>query len=340
MRSPVRSFWEQRARAAATPPNILFIVVDEMRYPTVFPSGISDAGQFLAKFMPNTYKLWQNGVKFANQHTASIACSPARGAFVTGLYSHQNWVTQTIKDFPGTTSSEQPVLRPAFPTYGKLLRQAGYQTPYIGKWHISIPQQGPGLTAYGFDYMTFPDPTGSNLQATFGDESANPPYHNDQYIENQATAWLSARVPGEGPWCLTVGIVNPHDKEYFPPARVQTFQDLFAANPTAGPALLPYWEQECATAVPYNDDVLANPPSFGYPTIPPNWESAAQIAANKPSTQTFGRLFQQEAFGGASDNPSQTGFTLIPYPTPAGKTASPSPRTAIGSAASIATPRS
>jgi len=62
------------ARAAASPPNILFIVVDEMRYPTVFPSGISDAGQFLAKFMPNTYELWQKGVKFANQHTASIAC--------------------------------------------------------------------------------------------------------------------------------------------------------------------------------------------------------------------------------------------------------------------------
>jgi arylsulfatase A-like enzyme len=64
-----------RARAAASPPNILFIVVDEMRYPTVFPSGIGDAGQFLAAFMPNTYELWQNGVKFANQHTASIACS-------------------------------------------------------------------------------------------------------------------------------------------------------------------------------------------------------------------------------------------------------------------------
>jgi arylsulfatase A-like enzyme len=308
-----------RARAAASPPNILFIVVDEMRYPTVFPSGIGDAGQFLAAFMPNTYELWQNGVKFANQHTASIACSPARGALVTGLYSHQNWVTQTIKDFPGTTSSEQPVLRPAFPTYGKLLRQAGYQTPYIGKWHISIPVEAKGgLAAYGFDYMTYPDPTGSNLQATFGDESANPPYHSDQYIANQATAWLSARVPGESPWCLTVGFVNPHDKEYFPAGtEFQTFADLFKQIPAA--QLLPYATEECAIAVPYSDDVLANPPSFGYPKIPPNWESAAQIAANKPSTQTFGRLFQQLAFGGASDDPNQTAFTLIPYPSPPGQ---------------------
>jgi arylsulfatase A-like enzyme len=91
----------KRRGEAATPPNILFIHVDEMRFPTVFPSGINDVAGFLSKFMPNTYnKLWQNGVKFANYHTAASACSPSRGAFTTGLYSQQNWVTQTITDVP------------------------------------------------------------------------------------------------------------------------------------------------------------------------------------------------------------------------------------------------
>jgi hypothetical protein len=97
----------------------------------------------------------------------------------------------------------------------------------------------------------------------------------------------------------------------------QTFDDLFTQNPAA--QLLPYATEECAIAVPYSDDVLAKPPPLDYPTVPPNWESAAQIAANKPSTQTFARLFQQLAFGGASDDPNQTAFTLIPYPTPPGQ---------------------
>src|SRR4030095_6151790 len=40
------------------PPNILFILVDELRYPRVFPQGVDDAGAFLRRFMPNTYALW------------------------------------------------------------------------------------------------------------------------------------------------------------------------------------------------------------------------------------------------------------------------------------------
>jgi arylsulfatase A-like enzyme len=303
-----------------TPPNILFITVDEMSYPTIFPSGISDAGQFLAQFMPNTYNLlWQKGVKFANHHSASSACSPSRGAFTNGLYSQQNWVTQTIKDFPGTKGAFQPQLSPVFPTYGSLLKQAGYQTPYIGKWHISIPvppsEGGNGLRPYGFDYMTFPDPTGSNLQGTFGDEPND--YHSDQYIESQATAWLSARVPGEGPWCLTVAFVNPHDVQTFPAGtEYDDFAAVFA-SPTANPQQLPqiatYATDECAVAVPYSKNVLRDPPPLGYPPVPPNWESADQIKANKPSTQYFARLFQQMVFGGASDDPSVTTFNIIPY---------------------------
>lgn len=305
-----------KTHAAGSPqPNILFIVVDEMRYPTVFPSGISDVGEFLTAYMPNTYNLWQNGVKFANHHTASDACSPSRGAFITGLYSQQNWVTQTIKDFPGVKLTEQPTLSSAFPTYGSLLRQAGYQMPYIGKWHLSNPDPSKGgLTAYGFDYQTYPDPTGANLQGTLGFE---PDFHSDQYIENQAIAWLGARVVGESPWCLTVCFVNPHDKEFFPAGtEYQTFANLFQDNNAT--QLLAWAATDLGSDIPYDQNPLRNPPSYGYPTLPPNWESAAQITVNKPSTQTFARLFQQVAFGGVTDDPSQRGFTLVPYPSAGG----------------------
>jgi len=69
-------------------PNILFILVDELRYPAVFPDGIPTPDRFLARFMPNIYKrLWTQGVKFGNYHTAVKACTPSRSVMITGLYS-------------------------------------------------------------------------------------------------------------------------------------------------------------------------------------------------------------------------------------------------------------
>src|SRR2546421_4546237 len=72
-------------------PNILFILVDELRYPTVFPAAIKTVGEFLAKHMKNVHKLWERGVKFGNYYTAANACTPSRGVLITGLYSQQNW---------------------------------------------------------------------------------------------------------------------------------------------------------------------------------------------------------------------------------------------------------
>jgi arylsulfatase A-like enzyme len=174
-------------------PNILFILVDELRYPSVFPKGIKNAASFFKAFMPNLYSLWKRGVKFDNYHTAANACTPARGVIISGLYSQQSWLITTIVAPPNPSPIllRQPVLNPAFPTYGKLLRNLGYQTPYRGKWHVSIPQQDAGgLEAYGFDYDTYPDPTGTNLQGTYGDESRG--YHNDAY-----TAHAGSRLPFE-----------------------------------------------------------------------------------------------------------------------------------------------
>ncbi|MFL9965977.1 sulfatase-like hydrolase/transferase, partial [Paraburkholderia sediminicola] len=205
------------------PPNILFVLVDELRYPRVFPKGIGSAGEFLQTYMPRTYSLWAGGVKFAGHYTAAVACSPARGTLVTGLYSQQTWLLTTILDAPDTQVSIQPVLGREYPTYGKLLRNAGYRTPYIGKWHLSVPPSVAGrLAAYGFEGLTYPDPTGSNLQGTVGDEAQG--YLSDRDIASQAATWLGARRPAERPWCLTVGFINPHDKEFFPAGtEFQTF---------------------------------------------------------------------------------------------------------------------
>jgi uncharacterized sulfatase len=303
-------------KAADARPNILFIMVDQLRYPSVFPTGVTNVNQFLKQFMPHTHKLWKKGVKFTKHFGASSACTPSRGVIVTGLYSQQQWILQTLTNGPNTKVSIPPILDPVFPTYGKLLRQAGYKTPYIGKWHLSLEQTKHPLEVYGFDGMTKPDPTGANLQGAVGDHENG--FLNDHDIAKQAADWLSTQTTSSPPWCLTVSFVNPHDHEFFwGGTEFQTFNNLFNAQTTYQPFNF-YWTNngtDYPPVVSWDDDVLKAPPSYGYPAVPPNWESAAQLQANKPAAHMLVRTFSEFVWGGASDDPGQTGFTITPYPS-------------------------
>jgi len=86
---------QSRRKARAGAPNVVMILVDEMRFPMHFPKGINTPNQFLQAHTPNLARLWNRGVKFSNHYTSGTACSPARACLVTGLYPHQNWCLQT-----------------------------------------------------------------------------------------------------------------------------------------------------------------------------------------------------------------------------------------------------
>ncbi|HET8980906.1 MAG TPA: sulfatase-like hydrolase/transferase [Solirubrobacteraceae bacterium] len=301
--------FEQMAGGATGPaggrsrrPNIIFLMVDEMRFPSVFPHGVRTPEQFLERFMPNLHVLWRHGVKFTNHHTAGVACSPARASLVTGLYPHQQWLLQT------RAGRLAPSLQTALPTYGKLLRSLGYRTPYVGKWHLSnTPLRGAKsnpcasehtsgyLEEYGFTGMTNPDPWGHNGEGAQKDGDP---------IANQAICWLAHHSSARQPYCLTVSFVNPHDRQYFWAGTEGTaYEALFA-----GQSLKPFIDDY--TSIPGEDD----PPSYGYAALPPNWESAARLRQHKPSTQTLFRQSQAAVWGGASDSPAATGFAIEPFP--------------------------
>jgi arylsulfatase A-like enzyme len=310
----------ERSPVPGNKPNIVFILVDELRYPTVFPDHIKTPGEFLAKYMPHVHSLWKRGVKFGEYHNAANACTPSRGVMITGLYSQQTWLGTTITSSPLQPPPKlQPVLNPAFPTYGKLLRSNGYVTPYIGKWHASIPPAGSGsLNNYGFDFMTYYDPSGFNLQGTYGQE---PNFHNDAYSASQAVTWLTEQAPLNKPWCLTVSLVNPHDREFFPAGtEFKTVADLFASDTTNPDGLTQmqagYGTEKNPPAVSWDANELKSPKSYGYPTLPPNWESRQDLQDNKPSTQVWVHDFQQGVWGGATDDKTQTTATIEQYPNP------------------------
>ncbi len=278
-----------------TQPNIVLIIVDEMRYPREFPKGIKNADEFIATYMPNLHYLWRCGVKFGNHFTNGTACSPARATFVTGLYPLQQWLLATR-----TGTADQPAPSPAlgrgFPTYGKVLRKAGYRTPYVGKWHLSpSPRNGAYLpeylSAYGFEGLTQPDILGDN-----GDG-----YYYDGQIAARAAKWLQATKPGQQPFCLTASFVNPHDKQFFwAGTEANRYNDLYA---DAGTTPLRPWNQ-----IPTED----SPRRYGYRQVPVNWEPESALG-DKPSAHAFARDVQALIWGGVTDSKKQTDFTLQPY---------------------------
>jgi uncharacterized sulfatase len=274
-------------------PNIVFILVDEMRFPTAFPDGISTPEQFIERFMPNLAELWKRGVVFDRYYSAGNACSPARATLATGLYPHQEWLC-------ATRTAAGPALQPAFPTYGKLLRDFGYRTPYIGKWHLSNPPANRRLAGYlenyGFQGYTNPDPIGTNGQGAARDGD----------IADQAVRWLRRNGRRGAPFCLTVSFVNPHDKQFFwAGSEGDRYEQLFSDQ-----ALQPFVKDYETVAGE------AEPRPQGFPEVPPNWESLADLAAHgKPPTQAMFRAFQEVVWGGATDDSGGSGFSVQPSPT-------------------------
>jgi arylsulfatase A-like enzyme len=179
-------------RPAPARPNILVIVVDQLRFPQWF-----GAGAIGASLPPNLQRLRQGAVSFSQFYTASNDCSPSRAAMLTGLYTHQT----------GCMITGGSTLDPGFPTWGTMLREHGYQTNWLGKWHVThgdnhwTPSAGEvALDRYGFSGGMFPSPDGGPGQG----------WHKDPAVARHFREWFNEEGGGE-PWCTTVSFVNPHD---------------------------------------------------------------------------------------------------------------------------------
>lgn len=283
-------------------PNIIFMLVDEMRYPVHFPRGIANADEYIARFMPNLHRhLWKDGVKFSNFRVAAGACTPSRGVLLTGMYSHQSWLVTTITG-EGVGGDVPPSLSPEYPTYGSILKRMGYETPYFGKFHVSADapyetDQCPAtpvnyLEPWGFDDCMCPDPGGTQGQGA----GANGLTVGDEDIADKAISYFQNRRAGDKPFCATVSFVNPHDYEFFwGGTEPSTYAKIFAE---AGQEPL----------IPYDTriQVLNDPEPQDFPELPDNWESFAQLQANKPKSQAMYNEASQVIFSGCSFDPAQT----------------------------------
>ncbi len=100
-------------------PNIIFILADDHRF-----DALSCLGHPFIK-TPNIDRIATDGVIFENFFVTSALCSPSRASFLTGAYAHNH--KAVINDY------RDPVLE----TFPAMLQKLGYETGYIGKWHLA-----------------------------------------------------------------------------------------------------------------------------------------------------------------------------------------------------------
>ena len=174
-------------------PNILLVVSDQERQRSWLPSSVR---------LPWRERLMAEGLELTNYYTHSSPCSPSRASMFVGQYLAQHGVVDNVI-WPAHKE-----LDPAIPTVGSILRDAGYRSSYIGKWHLS-QAVSPDMTAYGFADWE------GNDRHFMG--WAGTGVHFDPIIASNAAAWLRTNAATlDEPWFLTVALVNPHDVMWFP----------------------------------------------------------------------------------------------------------------------------
>jgi arylsulfatase A-like enzyme len=180
-------------------PNIIFILTDDQRYDAMNILGT----EFLDT--PHQDRIAREGVIFNNAFATASVCGPSRASFLTGVYPHVHGVRNNSGIDPD----------PALPTFPGLLQGAGYETAFIGKWHMGYGTH----PRPGFDYWLSFEGQGVYRDPVLNENGRQfkaPGYMTD-LLNQYALDWLKERKPGE-PYCLYLSHKAMH-YPFDPPER-------------------------------------------------------------------------------------------------------------------------
>ena len=199
--------------APAKRPNILFILTDDQRW-----DALSLAGHRHLR-TPHIDRLGREGVHFRNAFCTTSLCSPSRASILSGLYAHAHGVTNNFTEYPAALQS--------FP---RVLQAAGYDTAYIGKWHMGEENDEPRP---GFNWFVTHKGQGKYFDTEFNLNGRRREVVKGYYthvVTDLAEEWL--RRPRDGkPWLLMIGHKAPHSF-YFPEPK---YEQAFARVPVPYP---------------------------------------------------------------------------------------------------------
>lgn len=175
-----------RQRRRDTRPNFVFILIDDLGY--------TDLGCYGSTFYetPNIDKLARQGMRFTNAYAACPVCSPTRASILSGKYPARLHLTDWI---PGLQSIDEASSRKLIPpqfeqqlalaefTIAEALKQAGYATASVGKWHLG-------------DKPYYPEHQGFDINIA-GDKRGHPPSYFYPYRRRDDKLEITGGSKGE-----------------------------------------------------------------------------------------------------------------------------------------------
>lgn len=172
-------------------PNICLILTDDHGAHAISAYGSQ------VNTTPRIDEIAAAGRRIDRCYCANSLCTPSRATILTGTHSHVN----------GVYTLETPI-DASQPTFVSLLREAGYRTAIVGKWHMG---EGEGHNPEGFDYWAVLRDQGEYFDPqilTSSGVEITPGYATD-IITDLALNWLDS-LDGEEPWCLLIHHKAPH----------------------------------------------------------------------------------------------------------------------------------
>jgi arylsulfatase A-like enzyme len=238
------------AAAQARRPNFVFIITDDQRWDSL---GVT--GHPYAK-TPNIDRLAREGALFNNFFATTPLCSPSRASFLTGQYAHAHKVTNN--DRVGLD-----VISHTLMTFPRRMREAGYETAFIGKWHMGLDDS----RRPGFDtWISFKG------QGVYLDPVVNVGGRQRQ-LDGYMTDWLNR-------WALEF-VSRPHRKPFL----------LYLSHKALHTPYLPAKRHESlyggAKYVPpaSADDDLSGKPVLRRAVEPVDWATVEGVAPEPPESR-------------------------------------------------------
>ncbi|MEO9570715.1 MAG: sulfatase [Polaribacter sp.] len=209
----IKCFFAQSKKVNTSKPNIVFVFADQWRAQAIGYSGNKDV------ITPNLDKLASEGVYFTNAISTYPVCTPYRAMLITGQYPLKNGM------FMNDVS-----LNPKASSLAKIVKKEGYNTAYIGKWHID----GNGRSAFipkerrqGFDYWKVLECShGYNHSQYWGNDDKLHTWkgYDAEKQTQDAIAYIEEQSTKKDPFCLVLSWGPPHAPYKTAPKK---FQDLY-----------------------------------------------------------------------------------------------------------------
>jgi arylsulfatase A-like enzyme len=197
------SFGTHSCKGSGKKPNFVFFLTDDQRW-----DAMSCVGNKMLQ-TPNMDRIAGEGIRFENMFVATSLCGPSRASFLTGKYVHNHGVRRNGE-----------ALSLEHKTFPEILKEAGYETAFIGKWHNTDQGKGRGFDyTFGFEGQgRYHDPIVSENFGPFMEYEG----HVTDVLTDHAIKFLEKEH--EGPFCLLLWFKAPH-RSWLPAKRFESLYD-------------------------------------------------------------------------------------------------------------------